>query len=304
MVKKNKKKGFLSDKVFDIANVCIMIILFFVFTYPLYYVLISSFSSPAAVWSGSVTIWPQDFTLIGYKELLGFGRIWIGYRNTIFYTVAGTMLNVLMTVLCAYPLSQRDWLPRNLFLKMCLFTMYFNGGLIPTYLVVKSLGLTNTGLAMIIPTALSFYNALIVRNYFMNSIPVELNEAAKLDGANAVQYLVHVVLPLSKPVLAVVTLYYAVSHWNDYYNALVYIFDRDLQPLQSVLREVFASVSVNTTDPQGAAEINVEALYQKAQLAQNLKFTSIIVSMVPMLVIYPFIQKYFVKGAMIGAVKG
>ena len=304
MVKKNKKKGFLSDKVFDIANVCIMIILFFVFTYPLYYVLISSFSSPAAVWSGNVTLWPKDFTLIGYKELLGFGRMWIGYRNTIFYTVAGTMLHVFMTVLCAYPLSQRDWLPRNFFLKMCLFTMYFNGGLIPTYLVVKSLGLTNTGLAMIIPGALSFYNALIVRNYFMNSIPAELNEAAKLDGANAVQYLVHVVLPLSKPVLAVVTLYYAVSHWNDYYNALVYIFDRDLQPLQSVLREVFASVSVNTTDPQGTAEINVEALYQKAQLAQNLKFTSIIVSMVPMLAIYPFIQKYFVKGAMIGAVKG
>ncbi len=304
MVKRDKRKGFLSDKVFDIVNTCSMILLFLVFVYPLYYVLISSFSSPVAVWSGNVTLWPKDVTLIGYKELLGFGRIWIGYRNTIIYTAAGTVLNVFMTVLCAYPLSQRDWLPRGFFMRMCLFTMYFNGGLIPTYLVVKSLGLTNTGLAMIIPTAISFYNALIVRNYFMNSIPVELNEAAKLDGANAAQYLVHVVLPLSKPVLAVVTLYYAVSHWNDYYTALVYIFDRDLQPLQSVLREVFASVSVNTTDSQGAAEINMEALYQKAQLAQNLKFTSIIVSMIPMLVIYPFIQKYFVKGAMIGAVKG
>ena len=304
MVKKDKRKVCLSDRIFDIVNVCVMLLLFLIFTYPLYYVLISSFSSPAAVWSGNVTLWPKDFTLIGYQELLGFSRIWTGYRNTIVYTLTGTLLNVFMTVLCAYPLSRKDWLPGGFFMRMCLFTMYFNGGLIPTYLVVKSLGLTNTWLAMIIPTALSFYNALIVRNYFMNSIPAELDEAAKLDGANTVQYLVHVVLPLSKPVLAVVTLYYAVSHWNDYYNALVYIFDRDLQPLQSVLREVFASVSVNTSDPQSMSDINTDALYLKAQLAQNLKFTSIIVSMIPMLMVYPFIQKYFVKGAMIGAVKG
>ena len=293
-----------SDKAFDIVNIFIMVVLLFIFVWPLWFVIISSFSNPFDVWKGNVLLWPSGFTLKGYTEMFRYEPIWIGYRNNIFYTVVGTLINMVMTVLCAYPLSRKDWLPRKFWLKYCLITMYISGGLIPTYLVIRNLHMTNTIWAIMIPGALSFYNALIVRSYFSNSIPNDLQEAAELDGANPMQYLVRVVLPLSKPVLAVVCLYYAVGHWNDYYTALIYISDRRLIPLQTALREVLISSASIANLLHNADSNTAMQMQQRMELAQSLKYTSIIAGIIPMMIVYPFVQKYFVKGVMVGAIKG
>ena len=308
MVKQSAKKYRItnskSDKIFDAVNIVIMILLLFIFVWPLWFVVISSFSNPYEVWKGNVLIWFKGFTLKGYEQLFNYEPIWIGYRNSLLYTVLGSVINMVMTVLCAYPLSRKDWLPRNFFMKFCLVTMYFGGGLIPTYLVVRNLRMTNTIWAMMIPCAMSFYNALIVRSYFSNSIPHELQEAAELNGANPMQYLIKVVLPLSKPVLAVVWLYYAVGHWNDYYTALVYISDRELIPLQTALREVLMSASsIADMLHNGSSDLAMK-MQEKQELAMSLKYTSIIAGIIPMMIAYPFVQKYFVRGVMVGAIKG
>ena len=208
-----------------------------------------------------------------------------------------------MTICAAFQLSKRNFMARLFFIVILMITMYFGGGLIPTYLVVNKLGLLNTRWAMIIPGACSVYNVLITRTYFMSSIPDALQEAATLDGANSYQYLVRIVLPLSKPILAVIGLYYAVGHWNDFYTALIYITNEDLLPLQSFLRDILMSnkMMLNSTSLQGMDAATAEA---RMQLAQTLKYSVIIVSTVPVLCVYPFIQKYFVKGVMIGSVKG
>lgn len=283
MVKQSAKKYRItnskSDKIFDAVNIVIMILLLFIFVWPLWFVVISSFSNPYEVWKGNVLIWFKGFTLKGYEQLFNYEPIWIGYRNSLLYTVLGSVINMVMTVLCAYPLSRKDWLPRNFFMKFCLVTMYFGGGLIPTYLVVRNLRMTN-------------------------SIPHELQEAAELDGANPMQYLIKVVLPLSKPVLAVVWLYYAVGHWNDYYTALVYISDRELIPLQTALREVLMSASsIADMLHNGSSDLAMK-MQEKQELAMSLKYTSIIAGIIPMMIAYPFVQKYFVRGVMVGAIKG
>lgn len=271
MVKKNasatrQKHKIISnspkDRAFDIANIIIMIVLLFIFAWPLWFVVISSLSDPYEVWNGNVLLWIKGFTLKGYQEMFKYKPIWVGYRNNLFYTIVGTLINMVMTILCAYPLSRKDWMPRRFWLKYCLITMYVGGGLIPTYMVIKGLHMTNTIWAMMIPGALSFYNVLIVRSYFMNSIPPDMQEAAELDGANPFQYLVKVVLPLSKPVLAVVCLYYAVGHWNDYYTALIYISNRDLIPLQTALREVLIS-SASVADLLHNADSNTALMMQQ-----------------------------------------
>ena len=302
--RKYKINNSRADQAFDVANILIMILLLFIFIWPLWFVVISSFSNPYEVWRGNVLLWFKGFTLKGYDQLFQYQPVWIGYRNNILYTGLGPVINMIMTVLCAYPLSRKDWFPRNFWMKFCLITMYFSGGLIPTYLVVKGLGMTNTIWAMMIPSALSFYNALIVRSYFMNSIPFELQEASELDGANPAQYLALVVLPLSKPVLAVVWLYYAVGHWNDYYTALIYVSSRDLIPLQTALREVLMSAaSIADMLQSGNSNIAMQ-MQEKQELAMSLKYTSIIAGIIPMMIAYPFVQKYFVKGVMVGAIKG
>lgn len=298
-------KGSYSDKIFDALNVIIMILLLFIFVYPLYFVVIASFSDPKLVTTGQVILWPKGISLDSYKEMMKETKLWIGYKNTIFVTIVGTLINMILTVLCAYPLSRKDWLPKGFFMKMLLIAMYFNGGLIPTFLVVKRVGLLDTIWAMIIPSAISFYNCLIVRNYFMNSIPPSLQEAAELDGANPAQYLIRIVLPLSKPVLAVVALYYAVGHWNDYYSALIYIFDTDLKPLQTALREILMSSQlVIERMNQSTLDMDAETFEKSMAMAETMKYSVIIVALVPMLLVYPFVQKYFVKGVMIGAIKG
>lgn len=302
MSDKNAKiKKSYSDKIFDIVNVAIMCILLVIFVWPIWFVIIASLSDPNEVWLGNVIWMPKGFTTLAYEEVMKYGDIWIGYRNTLFYTIVGTVVNVAMTVCVAYPLSRKDFMPRNVLMFLFMLTMYFSGGLIPTYLVVNRLGLINTPWAMIIPGAVSIYNVIITRTYFINSIPISLQEAAELDGANTFQLLIKVVLPLSKPILAVIALYYAVGHWNDFYTALIYIYDKDLLPLQSFLRDILMSNKMSMSNLQGMSAAEVEA---KMQLSQTLKYSAIVVSTIPVLCIYPFIQKYFVKGIMIGSVKG
>lgn len=290
-----------SDRVFDIVNPLIMIFFLIIFAWPLWFIVIASFSNPSEVWQGNVLLFPKGFTLAAYKAVVEYKEIWIGYRNTLFYTVFGTLINLVLTVCAAYPLSRKEFMPRNFFMAMFMFTMFFSGGLIPTYLVVNNLGLTNTVWAMILPGAVSIFNVIIMRTYFVNSIPESLREAAQLDGVNDFQYLVKIVLPLSKPIIAVVGLYYGVGHWNDFFNALIYLNDKSLMPLQSFLRELLLSNQVTTGSLQG---LDASAAAAKMQLAQTLKYSAIIVSTVPVLCVYPFIQKYFVKGVMIGSIKG
>lgn len=303
MKKKNSSKGkFLrSDRVFDVVNVLFMVVMLIIFVWPLWFVVIASVSDPNEIWNGNVLLIPKGFTMVAYEALADYSMIWIGYRNTIIYTVVGTLVNLVMTVCAAYPLSRKDFMPRNFFMVMFMITMYFGGGLIPTYLVVSNLNLINTPWAMIIPGACSIYNVIIMRTYFINSIPHSLQEAAELDGANAFQFLMKVVLPLSKPIIAVVALYYAVGHWNDFYTALLYINDQDLLPLQSFLRDILMSNKMSLNNMQG---LDASAAEAKMQLSQTLKYSVIIISTVPVLCVYPFIQKYFVKGIMIGSVKG
>lgn len=291
-----------ADKIFDIINVIVMIILLVIFVWPLWFIVIASVSNPNEVWNGNVLLWPKGFTMAAYEAVIEYKSIWIGYRNTIFYTVVGTMINLVMTICAAYPLSRKDFMPRNFFMFMFMLTMYFGGGLIPTYLIVNKLGMINTVWAMMIPGACSIYNVIITRTYFINSIPGSLKDAAELDGANSFQYLVKVVLPLSKPIIAVIALYYAVGHWNDYFTALIYINKTGLMPLQSFLRDLLMSNKLTMGNSMGG--LDAATAEAKMQLSQTLKYSAIIVSTVPVLCIYPFIQKYFVKGVMIGSVKG
>lgn len=304
MLKKNRAgsvKNSYSDKIFDIINIAVMAALVLIFVWPLWFVVIASFSNPNEVWNGNVILLPKGFTLAAYEAVAEYKMIWTGYRNTIIYTVAGTVINLIMTVCAAYPLSRKDFVPRNFFMFMFMLTMYFSGGLIPTYLVVNKLHILNTPWAMMLPGAVSIYNVIITRTYFINSIPSSLQEAAELDGANTFQFLMKIVLPLSKPIMAVIALYYAVGHWNDFFTALIYLNDKDLMPLQSFLRDLLMSNKMSLANMQGLDAAQAEA---KMQLSQTLKYSAIIVSTVPVLCIYPFIQKYFVKGVMIGSVKG
>lgn len=294
-----KRRRSYSDKIFDVVNVLIMVLVLIVFLWPLWFVLIASISDPFAVTKGEIFLFPRGLTLESYKAIMKYSTIATGYGNSIYYTVVGTVINLILSVCFAYPLSRKNFPLKKVFLLLFLFTMYFNGGLVPTYLVVKSLGIANTRWAMIIPNAISVYNCLVVRNYFVNSIPGELEEAAILDGANTAQYLIRVVLPLSKPVLAVVGLYYAVSHWNDYYNALIYLQDIELYPLQSILKSIMSSTQM-INDPSLSSEA-VELLVRQEM---TMKYSVIMAAALPMLCLYPFIQKYFVKGVMVGAVKG
>ena len=296
-----KSKKINVDKAFDVANLLFMLIVLVIFVWPLWFVVIASISDPSLVWQGKVMLLPRKITLDAYTEVIKYSSIWGGYRNTIIYTVLGTLINMVLTVCAAYPLSRKDFVPRNFCMFLFMLTMYFNGGLIPTYIVVNKLHFVNTMWAMIIPNAVSIFNIIITRTYFINSIPNELYEAAQLDGANTAQYLTKIVLPLSKPILAVILLFYAVGHWNDFYSALLYINNEGLLPLQTVLRRILFTTQMTL---QMNSSMGADEIIRRTQLSQTLKYSSIIVSTLPILCIYPFVQKYFVKGIMIGSVKG
>lgn len=300
IVKSRVEKSY-SDKIFDVVNLIVMCVLLLIFIWPMWFVLIASFSDPNQLWLGNVILWPKGFTLEAYEKLLEYTDIWIGYKNTILYTVVGTLVNLILTVTLAYPLSRKDFLPRKFIMIMLVITMYFSGGLIPTYLVVKNLGMVNNFWAMIIPGAISTYNVLVVRTYFLNSIPNELHEAAKLDGANNLQFFGKIALPLAKPVVAVVGLYYAVGHWNDYYTALIFLYDKEKFPLTCFLKNLIIDTSTAMKGAFGSSASEMESMIR---LAQSLKYSTIIAAVIPMLIVYPFVQKFFVKGVMIGSIKG
>lgn len=292
-------KKSLSDKIFDVINLLIMLLMLVIFLWPLWFVVIASISDPNLVNMGQVLIFPKGINFDGYVRILEYKELWVGYGNSIFYTVVGTAISLLLSIFLAYPLSDKDFKPRKYIMLFVMITMYFSGGLIPTYLLLNNLEIVNTRWAMIIPGLISVYNCLIIRSYFMNSIPGELKEAATLDGANPAQYLFRVVLPLSKSVFAVVGLYYAVGYWNNYTKGLYYIYDRDLMPLQNILRDLLMSTKMLvdvTMDPEVA-----QMMFEQAQ---SMKYGVIIVAALPMMILYPFIQKHFVKGVMVGAVKG
>ena len=287
------------DKGFDIVNTLLLGIILLVILYPLYFVVIASISNPLEVNAGRVLFWPRDVTLRGYQMIFRDQDILTGYRNTFFYTFSGTALNIILTTFAAYPLSRRDWVGRNFFMTILMITMFFGGGLIPTYLVMNGLGMVNTVWAMIIPGAVSVYNVIVMRTFLNTSIPYELQEAATVDGAGNFGLLFKIVLPLSKPILAVLVLFYGVAHWNAFFNALIYISNKSLYPLQLVLRSILIQNQV-AQDMFGDAD----SLSDRTVLAELIKYGLIIVSTLPVLILYPFMQRYFVKGVMIGAVKG
>lgn len=295
--KEFKRQG-RGDKVFDITNLLILLAVLLVVLYPLYFIIIASFSDPNAVSAGKVWLFPVGFNLDGYKEILKNNDLWTGYANSIKYTVIGTTLNIALTIPAAYALSRKELVGRTLFMTMITFTMFFGGGLIPTYLLVSNLGLYDTMWALILPGAVSVYNLIVARTYFIQNIPEELFEAAQIDGCTYFKFFIKVVIPISKPIIAVIVLMYAVAHWNSYFNALIYIKDRALYPLQVILRELL----IQQESVAGMAGDAISAAEQQ-RLADMLKYGIIIVSSLPVLCIYPFIQKYFVKGMLIGSVK-
>jgi multiple sugar transport system permease protein/putative aldouronate transport system permease protein len=267
--------------------------------YPLIYVLSSSFSCGQAVSSGKVLLWPVDFSFTGYKIIFSYKLVWVGYFNTIVITVVATAINMVLTICAAYSLSRKDFIGRNFYMTLFMITMFFSGGMIPNYILMSNLHLTNTRWSVILSGAISVTNMIIMRTYFVNSIPSELFEAARIDGITDWGYLFRIVLPLSKAIMAVVLLYYAVAHWNSYFNAMLYIPDRNLYPLQIVLRDLLNASKVDLSQIQDA-----EMLAQMTGAADLIKFSLIVVSAAPILCAYPFVQKYFEKGVMIGSVKG
>lgn len=284
------------EKIFGVFNTVILFALLLLTLYPCLYVLFASFSDPVELYDGSkLLLFPRGFNIINYNYVFKEKLLWTGYANTIIYTVIGTFLCVILTTFAAYGLSRRDLPGKNVMIMLMTFSMYFSGGMIPNFLVVKSLNLLDTRLAMILPGAVNTFNFIIELTYF-KGMPYELEEAAKIDGANHFTILFKIMMPLAKASIAVIALYYAVAFWNDYVNALLYINDQKLYPLQLVLREILFQGSM---DSQSAANVD-----QADAVSETIKYATMVVSTVPILCVYPFIQKYFVQGVMIGAVKG
>ena len=294
------------DRLFYVLDVGLLGFTFLLVIYPLIYVVSSSFSDALEVVAGRVWLLPVKPSLEGYKAVFEYSELWLGYGNTIFYTVFGTIYNVVMTMLIAYPLSRRDCKGRGLLMFLFTFTLFFQGGLIPTYLLIRSIGLIDTRAALIIPFAIGVWNVIITRTYLQSNIPGELYEAARVDGASNTRMLWSVVLPLSGPIIAVITLFYAVNHWNQFFNALVYIRRQELRPLQIILREILVLNSPGVIDQlmASASPEQVEALQARMYLQGLIQFALIVVATAPILAVYPFVQKYFVRGVMIGALKG
>jgi len=298
----NKKRTRIRDDVgFNIVNYTILTVILLIVAYPLIYIVSASFSSTAAVMANRVWLWPVEPSLKGYEAVFNNKDILTGFGNSIFYTLAGTFVNLVVTLAAAYPLSRRDLRPRNFIMLVFSFTMFFAGGMIPSYLLVSNLGLLNTRWSVILPGALNVYNMIIARQFFASNIPTELLEASQLDGCSDFQFIFRVVVPLSGAIVAVLGLFFAVGHWNAYFSALLYIGDRKKYPLQVFLREILIQ---NTIDASMTGSVSIEDEVVKQGLEDLLKYSLIIVASVPVLIIYPFVQKYFVKGVMIGSLKG
>ena len=287
------------DKLFTILVYVVLSAVLVVILYPLIYVVSASFSDPQAVISGEVVLFPVRPTLRGYAAVFQNGKILTGFANSFFYLIAGTAINLVMTMLCAYPLSRKEFTARGKISLFFVFTMYFSGGMVPSYILVNKLHLLNTRWAMLIPMAMSTYNMIICRTYIVNSIPDELYEASQIDGRTPFKYMIRIVVPLCKPILAVLTLYYGVSHWNDYFNAMLYLHDDRLQPLTIVMKEILIMGKVDMTKVTDASAVS------KLQgMSELLKYSTIVVACLPVMLLYPMIQKHLVKGVMVGSVKG
>ncbi len=298
-MKVKSKKAWNDERIFSLINGTLLSISLVLFLYPLIYIVSSSFSSVDAVIKGQVRFLPVDFSLDGYKAVFSSSDIWTGYFNSIKYTFVGTVINIVITFLAAYPLSRRDLKGRNAIMMFFTFTMIFNGGIVPTYLVVSNLGILDSIWAMVLPGAMSVYFMIIAKTFFQNTIPIELQEAAEIEGCNIPQLIWYVILPLSKAIIAVLVLFYAIQHWNSYFDAMLYLKTEDNYPLQLVLRDILLR------NQQNAGMLADAVAAEKAEgLKQLLKYSLIVVSSLPALCIYPFVQKYFVKGVMIGSVKG
>lgn len=300
-VKEGKHRSFKSqapaDKLFDIINYLLLGIIAVCVLYPLYFIVIASFSDPVAINNGQVAFWPVGFNTTGYQKIFENTKIWRSYSNTIFYTVVGTAINVILTMMLAYPLSRRNFFARNVILLFVMFTMYFQGGLIPTYLWMNDLHLYNTPWVMVLLPAINVFNLIIAMNFISNNIPEELYEAASIDGCSHVKFFFKIIMPLSKTLVVVLILYYGVAHWNEFMNGLIYLKDEGLHPLQLTLRGILLQ-------NQASGLGDVDSMVEQQKAAELLKYGVIIVSTLPVLAIYPFLQKHFEKGVMVGSVKG
>ena len=288
------------DRAVYFINYMGLMLLLIIVIYPLIFIVSSSFSSGEALMTGQVWLFPVDFTLDGYTAVFGYTRIWRGFMNSIIYTVSGTILSVILTLLAAYPLSREDFRGNKFFTILFLFTMMFNGGLIPTFLLIRNLGMIDTIWAIILPGSVSAFNMIIARTFFRQSIPKELKEAAEMDGCEDFNFFIKIVVPLSKPIIAVLSLWVIVALWNAYFIPLIYLNSQHMEPLQLVLRRIILLSQVNF----GNSAVDPAALARNMFLSEMLRYGTIVVSTIPLMVIYPFVQKHFVKGVMIGSVKG
>jgi putative aldouronate transport system permease protein len=301
MMRALRLRGTWSERTWTILNYLFLALIGFVCLYPLLFVVSASFSDPAEVVAGRVYLLPRHFSLKTYEFLLGFAYLWSSLLNTLFYVLVGTALNVALTMAAAYPLSRAGLRGRRPLTIFIIFTMFFGGGMIPTFLVVRQLGLIDTRWAMIIPSAVSAWNLIVARSYLATNIPDELVEAAELDGANDLQTFLRVVIPISGPIIAVITLFYAIGHWNDFFSALLYLRDQALYPIQVFLRLVVNGAQVTGGLTGTGVGSSTE---ERSLITFTLRYAMIVVATVPVMFIYPFLQRYFVKGMMIGSLKG
>lgn len=292
-----------SDVIYDAILFILLSLVFLVVAYPLYFVIISSVSDPIAVSNGEVTFYPIGFTLDGYREVFKTNTVVRGFLNSLLYTVCGVSVNLLVTLPTGYALSRKDFALKKFVTFFYMLTMFIGGGMMPTYLIVKQTGLLNSMWALIIPGAMGVYNMIVAKTFFSTNIPLELMEAARLDGCGNTRFFFHIVLPLSGAITAILVLYYGQGHWNSYFSALLYINDREKWPLQLELRNILL-LNTNTMTKEFITEEMRKEQARREALANMMKYSLIIISSIPMLIVYPFVQKHFVKGVMIGSVKG
>ena len=302
MFKKSEKtvvKRSKEDLIFDLLNYIVLGAFLLIVLYPLYFIVIASFSDPSRVLSGDVIFLPKDLDFSGYQKIFSDTNIWQGYYNTFVYTILGTVLNVVLTMGIGYPLSRNYFSGKKPIMIFLMITMYFGGGMVPTYLLVKDMNLRNTTTIMIVMGAVSVFNVIITRSFLEANIPTELEEAASIDGCSQFKFFFRMVLPLSGSIIAVLILYYGIWHWNDYMTGLIYLDDGEKYPLQLIIRSLLIQTQMEANDVA-----SIESLSQRLKVAESIKYGVIIISSLPVLVLYPFLQKHFTKGVLVGAVKG
>lgn len=298
----SKQRMSKNDKVFQWFNYICLSFLLLVIMYPLYFIVIASVSDPKSIYNGEVIFKIKDFTFSGYSAIFNTRDIWIGYRNSLFYMFVGTFISLVLTLPAAYAFSRKDLVGRSWLTGIFLFTMFFSGGIIPTYMLIRSLNMLDTIWIMIL--GFNVYNMIVARAFFQSTIPVELLEAARIDGSGNTQFFFRVVLPISPALIAVLTLYYGVANWNSFFNALIYLTNRELFPLQLFLREILLTTQKAAQMGQNQSQVAQDMISTQQMLAESIKYGSIIVASLPMLILYPFVQKYFIRGVLIGSLKG